>query len=215
MKIENILLFLCLAFLPAFACAQTTTGDRPTVTTTRIHGAVPAETAHIVKYYVKKTKHDSEYDTGNLHIIYSDKTEVIEKVPSKAKSSGKNIVKNHEGITEPAVAPDKRTIAWTETFDNCGTSYSIPLVLAIYQSGKTILRIQQGQMVWYWTFLDGGKRIAAVWGTTHGPETGDYQLYDAKTGHVLSEAFGDVDRQSLKPDAPEWAKQTERKMHSR
>ncbi|MDR3612244.1 MAG: hypothetical protein P4L53_01675 [Candidatus Obscuribacterales bacterium] len=215
MKNENILLFLCLAFLPALACAQSTAGDRPTVTITKIRGAVPAETAHIVKYYVEKTKHDSEYDTGNLHIIYSDKTEVIEKVSPKAKSSDKNIIKNQEGIVDPSVAPDKRTIAWTETFDNCGTSYSIPLILAIYQSGKTILHIQQGQMVWYWMFLDGGKRIAAVWGTTHGPEIGDYQLYDSKTGRMLSETFGDVDTQFLKADAPEWAKQTERKMHSR
>jgi hypothetical protein len=70
-------------------------------------------------------------------------------------------------------------------------------------------------MVWYWTFLDGGKKIAAVWGTTHGPEIGDYQLYDARTGQILSEALGDVDIQALQPNAPKWAKETERKMHSR
>ena len=215
MKTEHMLLLSCVAFLPALACAQTTDGDRPTVTETKIHGAVPAGTARIVKYYVDKAEHDFDYDTGNLHIIYSDKTEVIEKVPPKTKGTEKNIVKNQEGIADPAVAPDKRTIAWTETFDNCGTSYSIPLVLAIYQSGKRVLHIQQGQMVWYWTFLDGGKHIAAVWGTTHGQEIGDYQLYDIKTGHMLAEVFGDVDTQSLKQNAPKWAQETERKMHSR
>jgi hypothetical protein len=108
------------------------------------------------------------------------------------------------------VAPDRRTIAWEETFDNCATSYSVPLVLAIYRSGHTILHIQQGQMLWYWTFRDGGKHVAAVWGTTHGPAVGDYQLYDVETGRMVSEVFGDPATQSLGADAPEWAKETER-----
>jgi hypothetical protein len=82
--------------------------------------------------------------------------------------------------------------------------------LAIYGSGKAVLRIQQGQMLWYWTFRDSGKHAVAVWGPTHGPEVGDYQLYDAKTGHLISEVYGDPTTQSLRADAPEWAKETER-----
>jgi hypothetical protein len=213
MKLQNILLFFCAAFLPMIAYAQA--GEKPTITVTSVPGAIPANNALIVKCYVEEAKQRPEYDTGNLHIIYSDKTEVIEKIPPKIKSTAKDIVMNQEGIAAPVVAPDKRTIAWTETFDNRGTSYSIPMVLAIYQSSKKVLHIQQGQMVWYWTFLDGGKKIAAVWGTTHGKEIGDYQLYDVRTGRLLSQALGDMDTQSLKPNAPKWAKETENKMHSK
>jgi hypothetical protein len=214
MEMKNILIFFCLVILPAFASAQTTDGDQPTVNITNIKGAVPAATAHILKYYVDKAAPDSGYETGNLHIVYDDGTEVIEKVPPKIKSTGNRTVFNTEGFEDLKMAEDRRTISWTELVDNGGTSYAIPEVLAIYQSGKTVLHISQGQMVWYWTFRDGKKQIAAVWGFTHGPEVVDYQLYDVNTGQMISEVFGNAETQSLDANAPEWAKETEQKMHS-
>lgn len=51
---------------------------------------------------------------------------------------------------------------------------------------------------------EGGKQVAVVFG--HGPEVGDYRLYDVKTGKLVSEVWGDADTQSLKTDAPDWAK---------
>jgi hypothetical protein len=113
------------------------------------------------------------------------------------------------------VAKDGRTIGWAQSYDSCCQSDAIPLVLSVYRSGKSIVHIRQGQMLWYWTFRDGGAHIAAVWGPTHGPEVGDYQLYDSTTGRMLSEVFGNTDTQALENDAPDWAKQTETAMHSR
>jgi hypothetical protein len=55
-------------------------------------------------------------------------------------------------------------------------------------------------------FLEGGKQVATVFGPTHGPEVGDYQLYDVNTGKLVSEVWGDSETQSLKTDAPGWAK---------
>ncbi len=204
-----------LLFLPVLANAQTTDRYQPAVGTTEIHGRVPGGDAYIVKCYVDEAPPGSGYETGNLHIVYSDKTEVVERLQAKQKSTERNDVFNEKGITDPKIAPDKRTAGWTENFENCCTSYSIPLVLAIYTSGKSILHIQQGQMVWYWTFRDGGTRVAAIWGATHGPEVGNYQLYDVKTGRLISQVFGDEETQSLKPDAPEWAIETERLFHER
>jgi hypothetical protein len=152
----------------------------------------------------------SGYETGNLHIVYSDAMEIVETLLPKEKSTEKNVVYNQEGIEDVKVAADKRTIGWAMTFDNPLQSYSTAIALAIYRSGNTILQIQQGQALWYWTFRDGGEHVAAVWGPTHGAYGGDYQLYDAKTGHLVSEVFGDPATQSLNADAPEWAKETER-----
>ncbi|MFI5113894.1 MAG: hypothetical protein ACHP7J_02035 [Terriglobales bacterium] len=215
MKKNNLVPALWLLCLSVVAGAQIKDRDQPAVSTTEIHGSAPGGDAYIVKCYVDEALPGSGYETGSLHIVYSDKTEVVETLPAKQKSTEDNIVFNEEGITDPKVAPDKRTVGWTENFDNCCTSYSVPVVLAIYTSGKSILHIQQGQMVWYWTFRDNGKRVAAVWGPTHGPEVGDYQLYDVKTGRMLSEVYGDAKTQSLKPDAPEWARQTEELSHAR
>jgi hypothetical protein len=210
MKIEAFVRCFCFGLLLTSLCSQTADGDQPAVKVTQTKGNVPAKNAYIIKYYVDEPSPDSGDETGNLHIVYSDKTEIVETLLPKEKSTEKNIVCNQEGITDVKVAPDNRTIGWAETFDNCGTSYSIPLALAIYRSGDSILHIQQGQMLWYWTFRDGGKHVATVWGPTHGPEVRDYQLYEVKTGHLVSEVIGDETTQSLGADAPEWAKETER-----
>jgi hypothetical protein len=215
LKKNNVVPALWLLCLSLLAGAQTKDRDQPALRTTKIHGRAPGRRAYIVKYYVDEALPDSGYETGNLHIVYSDTTDVVETLPAKQKSTEDKCVFNEEGITDPRVAPDKRTAGWTENFDNCCTSYSIPEVLALYTSGKRILHIQQGQMVWYWTFRDGGQRLAAVWGPTHGSEVGDYQLYDVKTGRMLSEVYGDLETQSLRPDAPEWALETEKLSHAR
>jgi hypothetical protein len=211
-------LFLTLLLLPALTRADQLKHRQQLqegISVTEIQSSAPAQTAHITKYYVDKAAPGSDYETGNLHVIYTDGTEVIEKIPPKEKSTEANTVYNQEGISDIEVAADKRTIGWTAMVDNCCTSYTVPVSVAIYQSGKKVLHIQQGQMVWYWTFLSGGKHVAVVWGLTHGPEVGDYQLYDAKTGRMLSEVFGEEDIQGLAPNAPKWAKLVEEQMHKR
>lgn len=208
MKIEALVRCFCFGLLLASLC-QTADGDQSEVKVTEIKGQLPANNAYIVRDFVDKPSPGSGYETGNLHIIYSDKTEITETLLPKEKSTKQTVIYNQEGITNVKVAPDKRTIGWAETFDNCCTSYSIPLVLAIYRSG-TVLHIEQGQMLWCWTFRDSGKHVAAVWGPTHGPEGGDYQLYEVRTGHLVSEVFDDPKTQALSSDAPYWAKEMER-----
>jgi|SRR5208282_35196 len=214
MKMRAILPMFWLLCLPVATCAQTKEADQPKISITKIDGAVPSNDVYIVKYYIDKATPGSDYETGSLHIIYSDKTEVVERLRPKEKSTADNVVFNEEGISEPKVAADKRTIAWTEQFDNCCTSYSIPLVLAIYRSGKNIVHIQQGLMVWDWMFCDGGKRVAAVWGTVHFSDIGDYQLYDTETGHMIDEVIANEEVEGkngpihgLGPGAPAWAKE--------
>ena len=63
-------------------------------------------------------------------------------------------------------------------------------------------------------FLEGGKQVAIVFGPTHGPEVGDDQLYDVKTGKLMSEVWGHADTQSLKTDAPDWAKRLQDRLRT-
>lgn len=210
MKIKAFVRCFCSGLLLTSLCAQKADGAQPVVKVTKIKGGVPAENAYIIRYDVEKPSPGSGYETGSLRIFYSDKRELTETLLPKEKSTEKNTVYNQEGITDVKLAPDKRTLGWAETFDNSGQSYSIALALAIYRSGDTILHILQGQELWYWTFRDRGKHVAAVWGPTHGTQAGDYQLYEVDTGRLVSEVFGDPATQSLRADAPEWAKETER-----
>lgn len=170
----------------------------------------PTSVAYISRYYIAESAPGSSYETGPLHILYSDGTEITEELPPKKKSTEDNVVFNQEGFADPQLAADRLTIGWTETYDNCCTSYAIPLMLVIFRSGEVIRRVDPGlTMIWSWMFVDGGERVAIATGPTHGPEIGDFRLYDVNTGKMISEVFGDENTQALKPDAPKWAKDLE------
>jgi len=189
--------------------------DDNRVTESHITSHPPSATAHIQKYEIEEAARGSGYATDKLRIIYDNAQEVIETLPPIHKSTDENHVCNVVGFSDPKVAEDKRTIGWTEkqAGNGCFATAWTSGEIFVYRSGRAVLHISQGQMVWFWMFVDGGKHLAAVWGPTHGAEVGDYQLYDAATGKVISEIFGNPDTQSLSPDAPEWAKQTEQAMH--
>ena len=174
----------------------------------------PAPRAYIAKFYIADASPGSAYETGPLHILYSDGTDMVQDIPPRKTSTETNIVFNQEGFADVQLAEDRKTIGWAETYDNCCTSYSVPLAIVVYRAGQVRCHLQSGQMVWNWMFLKGGKRVAIVWGPTHGPETGDYRLYDVNTCKVLSQLYGDEETQKLKPRAPEWAKALEAKMHN-
>jgi hypothetical protein len=205
-------IIICLLLL---SLGRAASDDQPKVTITKVQGKIPSKDAYILKYKVDTQDPNDYIPTGDLSIEYSDGTTVVEKIPPAQKSSDKETVFNEVGFSDVKVSSDKRTIGWTEVFENCCTSYPVPEVLAIYQSGETITHIQQGQMVWDWVFLDGSQHVSAVWGPTHGTDRGDYQLYDARTGHMLSEFFGEPADNSTNPEAPEWVKQTDRKTQTK
>jgi hypothetical protein len=138
----------------------------------------PAPRAYITKFYIPDAIPGTTSETGPLHIVYSDGTEIVQNLPPKKASTETNIVFNQEGFSDVQVAQDRKTIGWAETYDNCCTSYSVPLAIVLYRAGELRCHLQSGQMVWNWMFLEGGKRVAIVWGPTHGPEISDYSLYD-------------------------------------
>lgn len=173
------------------------------------------ETAQITKFFIAEPAAASGYETGPLHIIYSDGTEIVQTLPPLQPSTDKEVVFNAVGFSRVELAEDRQTLGWTINFQNCCTSYSIPLSVVVFQHKQVLHTINQDQMVWSWMFLEGGRQVAVVFGPTHGPEVGDYQLYDVKTGKLVSEVWGDADTQSLKTDAPVWAKQLQDRLHSK
>jgi len=217
MAVFHALIFITAVAIAASQPALSKRGNvnNNEVNITQIKSHTPAATAHIQKYEIDEAATDSAYKTGKLRIIYDNTEEVIETPPPIHKSTDTNHVCNVIGFSDPKIAEDKRTIGWTEqqAGNGCFATAWTSGEIFVYRSGKTVLHISQGQAVWFWMFRDGGKHLAAVWGPTHGAEVGDYQLYDAATGKVTSETFGNPDTQSLAADAPEWAKQTEHAMH--
>ncbi len=165
---------------------------------------------YIVKFWVEEAVPGSTYETGPLHIVYNSGAQSVEKLAPKKASTGQEVAFNQEGISDPQLAEDRQTLGWLETYDNCCTSYSVPLAVVVYRSGKIIRRIQEGQMVYTWAFVDQGKQVAVLWGPTHGPGQ-VFHLYDVATGRKLAEVSPDFDSQQLKPNAPAWARKLELK----
>ena len=191
----------------AGALAQSSAKPRKTRSTSQF--------AEVTKFFIEDSKKDSGYETGPLHIVYDDGTEVVRTLPPLEASTEKETVFNDVGYSDVHLATDRQTLGWTIDVENFCTSYPIPLRVVIFRHGKVLHSFAQGQMVWSWMFFRGGDVVAVVFGPTHGPEVGDYRLYDVQTGKLLSEVLGDEDTQSLKPDAPEWAQLLQEHLHSK
>ena len=172
----------------------------------------PSASATITKFFIDNPEADSGYETGPLHIIYSDGTQIIQTLPPLKKSTDKETVFNAVGFSQVQLADDQKTLGWTVEVQNCCTSYSIPLSVVVFRSGRVLHSFEE-RVVWNWMFLPGSKQLAVVWGATHGPEVGDYRLYDIATGGLVSEVWDDEDEQALKNDAPDWAKRLQEKLH--
>lgn len=169
----------------------------------------------IARYFIDQPESGSGYETGPLHIVYDDGTDVLMKLPPLQKSTEKEVVFNDVGFSDVKLAADKQTIGWTIDVENCCTSYPLPLRVVVFRDGHVLREFDRMQMVQDWMFLNGGSRVAIVTGFPHGPHIGEYRLYETKTGKLLSEVFGDEKTQSLKPDAPQWAKLLEGQSQSR
>ena len=215
MKLKSVLVALLPLLFPALgwagAPAPAPGSAQVTVTTTEMKGKVPSETAHIRDFSVDKSPSagaDPD-ETGDLHIYYDDKTEVVQALPAKVKATGDEFVENVLGFGDAKVAEDGRTIGWLEEHNYDAGTALLPLVLSIYRSGNTVLHFKQGQVVAYWEFQEGGKQAVAVWTTAHFSTEWDYQLYDTVTGKALAEVYTDDKTQALAADAPAWAKQAE------
>jgi len=198
-KKELVALYLGLS---TAICAQ----QKATLTTTAQSSVTRQRTqqpsAKVTKFFIDRPEPGSRYETGPLHIIYSDGTEVVQTLPPLRASTDKETVFNAVGFSGVELAQDQQTLGWTVNVENCCTSYSIPLSVVPFRNRCVLHTIDQGQMVWSWMFVQGGKQLAVVFGPTHGSEVGDYRLYDVQTGKLVCEVWGDEDTQALKADAP-------------
>ncbi len=192
--------------LPVGASGQSTGTQTKTKST--------SQTAEIARFFIEEPKKDSGFETGPLHIIYGDGTEVVKTLPPLKASTEKETVFNAVGFSGVQLAEDRQTLGWTINVENCCTSYSIPTSVVVFRHKQLLHTFDQGQMVWSWMFVQGGEQVAVVFGPTHGPEVGDYRLYGVKTGKLISEIWGDEDTQTLKPNAPEWAKRLQDHLHN-
>ena len=143
----------------------------------------------IIRFFIESPKEDSGYETGPLHIIYSDGTEIVKTLPPLKAGTEKESVFNAVGFSDVQLAEDRQTLGWTIEVENCCTSYSIPKSLVVFRDKQVLHTFKPGPMIWSSKFVQGGKRLEVVSGTVHGSDVGDDQLYDVMTGKLISEKW--------------------------
>ena len=128
---------------------------------------------------------------GNVHVVLRDgRDDKISK--EKDQVGGRSI----------RIAVDKKTVGWTVLYENCCTSYPIPLLLVIYRDGKVQQRLDTGGLMIYdWRFWSGEKQVAFCTGTVHGDSGGHCELHDVKSGRALAVIDGHLGEES-----PLWAR---------
>jgi hypothetical protein len=135
-----------------------------------------------------------------LSKIYVGKDGLIHLVDSSGKDIAMPKEQDQVDVSEPKLAEDKQTAGWLIHQDNCCTSYSIPTGLLIYRAGKK-LHLGDGLMIYDWSFIDSGAKVAMSTGTVHGMESRHLLLYNAHSGRQLEEWNGKLDEAP-----PSWAK---------
>ena len=126
---------------------------------------------------------------GQVHIVHSDGQDVL---PTKEK--------DQVSVASAVVAENRLAAGWLVEYENCCTSYPIPMTLVLYRPGKPLLRIGNGMMISDWHFDAGGKQVAFSTTTVHGDLAPHYELRDTQTGRLIAKWDGHLNRKS-----PAWA----------
>jgi len=107
------------------------------------------------------------------------------------------------GVSHPAVSQDKKTAGWLIEYDNCCTSYPLPLTLVVYRPGEPLRSMKRKcyGAIWVWHFVAGGQQVATSSNFPHGNSPDCYELFDVATGRLRQSWSSDDTRK-----APAWVK---------
>jgi hypothetical protein len=156
---------LCVVTLAIVVCVSTATAQ---------------EANSIAKIYIADADgHVLTNDVGTVHIMSASGDDMV---PPKEKGQ--------VGCSDAKISPDKRTAGWLVSYENCCTSYPIPLTVVLFRSGKVVQRIAPGQMVYDWHFWKNDS-VAVSDGPTHNPSGPKVRLYDIPSGKLLKEWSGE------------------------
>lgn len=147
-----------------------------------------ASQAYIKEFFIEEPQANSGYETGPLHIIYSDGSEVVKTLPPLKPKDILNAV----AFSNVRLAEDRQTLGWEINIEGCCTSYSIPITVVVFRHKHVLHTFSPGEggqpMILEWRFLRGGKQVETTFGPIHG-EGGGVRIYDVKTGRVLTKSL--------------------------
>jgi hypothetical protein len=112
------------------------------------------------------------------------------------------------GAEQTAVAPDHQSVGWLVRFYLSPTSYPRPLKLVILTDGRLFIISGSDGPIGFWSFQDGGRRVALYRVSPSGPTGLRYELWDVGSGERIADfGFARVSGQLIaRAPQPEWVK---------
>ena len=108
------------------------------------------------------------------------------------KSNGQTVVvrkeKDQTSFSAPVLSPVNRAIGAQAMFENCCTSYDIPLQLVVYAGGKIHRFKGIGLPVFQWGFANGGTQVVYGQEPVHFSCATHYEMRDIESERLLDSA---------------------------
>ena len=142
---------------------------------------------------------------GTVTVTTSDGSQI-----SPPRLAPDNAGNTHVGAAQPLVSPDRQSVGWLALFNWCCTSYPIPLRVVLLRNGRlSTLQASQGEPIWFWSFQDGGKRLAFRQAAPHGGTGLHYELWDVQTAKrvaIYAPEYDENGQEAARPNEPHWVK---------
>jgi len=120
---------------------------------------------------------------GDLRILTTDRKLVV--VPKGGISKAGETFGKQTAFEKPVLSDDRRAVGAQAMFENCCTSYDIPLQLVVYSNGRTH-RFEGRLAIFDWHFVDGGRRVAFSQQTVHSACAVHWELREVASERLLA-----------------------------
>ena len=111
------------------------------------------------------------------------------------------------GAEQAAVAPDHQSVGWLVRFYSSPTSHPMPLKLVMLTDGR-LWTISGDGPIGFWSFQDGGERVALYRAHPNGLVLLSYELWDVKSGTRVAnyQCEKENDQFVCRSPQPDWVK---------
>jgi hypothetical protein len=115
------------------------------------------------------TAQDPAAGSGPMEISFSDGTSAAFGLETDA------VYGDQVGFLDVQLSPDKTTLGYLESFDDCAQPSPCAMELSLWRSGKVVYRFRpQVGMVWGWQFSPDGREIYVQTGYPQNDTVGVY-----------------------------------------
>jgi hypothetical protein len=97
------------------------------------------------------------------------------------------LLEGQVGFSKPGVSAGRSHVGWLALYQNCCTSYAIPMELVVMSQDGSVTRFEGQQATFGWCFSDKGKDLSVVYmrSPLHGGGVETFEMRRVRDGALL------------------------------